>query len=143
MKKKTVDYILTVAGLLIAGTGLYLVKSIADPRGFLLALPFVLIGVGCGMFGHGMGDLISIRALKNSPDIQKQLQIERQDERNVAIANRAKAKAFDVMTFVFGALMLTFALMKVELTAVLLLVFAYLLVEGYSVFYLVKYQKEM
>ena len=56
---------------------------------------------------------------------------------------RAKAKAYDMMTFVLGALMLSFALMGVELTAVLLLVFAYLFVHSYAVYYRFKYDKEM
>ena len=32
------------------------------------------------------------------------LEIAQKDERNVAIANCAKGKAFDMMTFLFGAL---------------------------------------
>ena len=39
--------------------------------------------------------------------------------------------------------MLSFALMDVELTAILLLVGAYLLVVGISVYYYVRYDKEM
>ena len=39
------------------------------------------------------------------------------------------------MTFVFGALMIAFALMGVDMIAVLLLVFAYLFVQGYAIYY--------
>lgn len=39
--------------------------------------------------------------------------------------------------------MLSFVLMDVELTAILLLVGAYLLVVGISVYYYVRYDKEM
>ena len=63
--------------------------------------------------------------------------------RYVAIANRAKAKAHDMMVFVFGALMLAFTLMGTDMTSVLLLVFAYLFVIGYAVYYRCKYDKEM
>ena len=65
------------------------------------------------------------------------------DERNQAIADRAKGKAFDRMTFVYAALMLTFALMEVELAAVLLLVAAYLFVEFSAVDYRCKLEKQM
>lgn len=65
------------------------------------------------------------------------------DERNIAIANRAKGKAFDRMTFVFGALMVSFALMGVDMIAVLLLVFAYLLVHGYAIYYRFRLEQEM
>ena len=34
---------------------------------------------------------------------------------NIAISNRAKAKAFDALKFVFGALMVSFALMGIGL----------------------------
>ena len=90
-----------------------------------------------------MGNIMSKRALKNHPDIQRQIEIEKKDERNIAIGSRAKAKAFDIMVFVFGALMVSFAMMGVELVAVLLLVFAYLLVIGCGVYYRCKYDKEM
>lgn len=47
------------------------------------------------------------------------------------------------MTFVFGALMLAFALMGVDMVATLLLVFAYLFVHGYAIYYRCKYNEEM
>lgn len=143
MNRTTLNYIVTVLGLMLLGVGLYLIKIIAEPQGVMLALPYVCIGVGCGTFGHGLGEIISRRAIKNHPEIEKQIEIDKQDERNVAIANRAKSKAYDMMIFVFGALILTFALMGVDMVDVLLLVFAYLFVVGYSIFYRVKFDKEM
>lgn len=72
--------------------------------------------------------MISARAIRNSPDLQKKMNIEKNDERNILLANTAKGKAFDMMTYVFGALMVSFALMEVDWTAILLLVFAYIFV---------------
>jgi len=105
-------------------------------------LPFVCIGVGCGLFGHGMGDMISERAIRSNPKLRRKLEIEKNDERNIAIANRAKGKAFDMMTFVFGALMLSFALMGVDMIAVLLLVFSYLFVHGSALYYRFKFERK-
>ncbi len=90
-----------------------------------------------------MGNIISNKVLNNSPEIKRQLEINVKDERNVAIANCAKAKAYDMMTFVFGALMISFAIMGVEMREVLLLVFAYLFVQGYAIYYRSKYDKVM
>ena len=90
-----------------------------------------------------MGNLLSERAVRKDPELKKQLDIEKKDERNIAIADRAKGKAFDMMTFVSGALMVSFALMDVAMAPLLLLVFAYLLVHGYSIYYRVKIEKEM
>ena len=106
-------------------------------------LPYLCIGVGCGLFGQGAGELLAARAVKGDPALQRRLEVERADERNRAIADRAKGKAFDRMTFVYGALMLTFALMEVELAAVLLLVAAYLFVEFSVVYYRCKLEKQM
>jgi len=142
MRAKT-DYIVTSIGIILLAAGLYLVKTLPDPRGLLLTLPYIFVGFGCGIFGHGMGNILSRKLTKNDPDIQKKLEIEKNDERNIAIANRAKAKAYDMMTFVFGALMVSFALMGIDMTAVLLLVFVYLFVHGYGIYYRIKYDKEM
>ncbi len=143
MKKYRLDYFVAAIGILLLGAGLVLVKILSEPQGAIRGLPYICIGVGCGIFGHGVGNIIGRKAVKNNPDIQKQLEIDKKDERNIAIASRAKAKAFDMMIFVFGVLMIAFALMGVDLAAVLLLVFAYLLVIGYDVYYRFKYDKEM
>lgn len=143
MKKIFNSYIITALGLLLLGIGLYLIKTVADPQGVMEALPYVLVGIGCGSFGQGMGNLISGKVLKGHPDIEKQMEIERKDERNIAIGNKAKAKAYDLMIYVFGALLLSFALMGVGMAPILLLDFAYLFVIGYGVYYRVKYDKEM
>ncbi len=143
MKKRVTDYLIAAVGLLLLGAGLFLLKTVSVPQGVMRALPYVLVGVGCGAFGGGLGNLISRKAMQNSPDIQKRKEIAQNDERNVAIANRAKAKAYDRMVFVFGALMLAFALMGVDTAAVLLLVAAYLFVIGCGVYYRCKYDREM
>ena len=90
-----------------------------------------------------MGNAISDRAIRNEPNLQKRMNIEKNDERNIMIANKAKGKAFDMMTYIFGALMVSFALMDVDMTPLLLLVFAYLLVHGFSIYYRIKFDKEM
>ena len=69
----------------------------------------------------------------------RKMNIEKNDERNIMIANKAKGKAFDMMTYIFGALMVSFALMDVDMTALLLLVFAYLFVHGFSIYYRIKF----
>ena len=143
MKSKIKNYATLIMGLLLLAVSLYLIKTSNDPQGIMRTLPYVCIGIGCGLFGHGMGNVVSERAINSYPELKRQLDIEKNDERNVAIANRAKGKAFDMMTFVFGALMLSFALMGIDMVAVLLLVFAYLLVHGFALYYRFKFDKEM
>ena len=143
MKSKITNHATIIIGLLLLAVSLYLIKTSNDPQGIMRTLPYVCIGIGCGLFGHGMGNVISERAINSYPDLKRQLDIEKNDERNGAIAHRAKGKAFDMMTFVFGALMLSFALMGIDMVAVLLLVFAYLLVHGFALYYRFKFDKEM
>ncbi len=142
-QKKMIDYITVSIGLALLAVGLYLIKSLTDPKGVMLAFPYLAIGIGCGTFGHGMGNIIQRGALKGHPEIAKQIAIDQNDERNIAVGNRAKAKAHDMMVFVFGALMLSYALMGVGILPLLLLVGSYLFVIFYGIYYRVKYDKEM
>ena len=71
------------------------------------------------------------------------MEIDKNDERNIAISNQAKARAYDAMLYVFGALMISLACMGCNVTIVLLLVAAYLSVVGCFLFYHNRYQKEM
>ena len=143
MKKHTLQTVLGILGLAMLAFGLYLAKTSTATAGILLTLPYVLVGIGCGLFGQGMGGVIERSVLKKHPELIKQKEIEVNDERNQQISNRAKAKAYDVMVFVFGAMMVALALMNVDLAVVLLVVFAYLFVIGSGVYYRVKFEKQL
>ena len=143
MKKYTLQTVLGILGLAMLVCGLYLVKTTDATEGILMTLPYVLIGIGCGLCGQGMGGVIERSVLKKHPELIKQKEIEVNDERNQQISNRAKAKAYDMMVFVFGALMIALALMNVDLAVVLLVVFSYLFVVGSGVYYRVKFEKEL
>ena len=141
--KHAVRNMIIILGLVLLAVGLYLMIAIRDPQGIMLTLPYICLGVVCGLLGHGMGDYVSQRALRNNPEKQRTLQIDSTDERSIAIRNRAKGKVFDIMNYVFGALLLVFALMRIDFRAVLLLVFAYLFADGIFLYYCVKFNKEM
>ena len=141
MKNNSVkSAIMTVVGLIVLVAGLLFVKILDIGN---LAAPYLCIGFGCGVFGQGLGELITRWSEKGHPEIVRQREIEQNDERNIALRNRAQAKAYRIMIPVFGALFLAFGLMNVELRVILLLVAAYLYICGCSVFYSVKYRKEM
>lgn len=132
-------WIISLLGLAAVVAGFILARMGAG----IAPLPYVLLGVGCGAFGWGAGELLKRRAVEGDPEIEKRLRIEQQDERNRTIADRAKARAYDAALYIFSALMLCFALMQVELAVILLLVGAYLLVVGVSIYYYVKYNREL
>lgn len=140
--KKSMYYI-TVIGFVLFAIGLFLIKAVTENQGILKILPYMLVGLGCGIFGHGMGAILERQAVKKSPEIKKQMDIDRKDERNIAIANQAKARAYDMMLFAYGALMMALALMGTDIAIILLLVFAYIFVVGCDIYYFRKFDKEM
>ena len=138
MKRNAFHILLVLAGLAAMLAGLFWARAVPD------AVPaYLCLGLGAGALGHGAGALLQRAALKDAPDIQRRIEIEAADERNIALANRAKAKAYDAMIYIFSAVMLVFALMRVDWAAVLLLVAAYLAVVGVGIYYRCKYDKEM
>ncbi len=143
MKGKWIGWGAVALGALMAGAGIWMAREFAQAQGLMAALPYVLIGLGCGAFGYGAGAAANAMVARRYPDVARDKEIEEKDERNVAIANRAKARALDSMYYVFGALMVALALMGTDMKVILLLVAAYLFVAGSMVYYLCRYQKEM
>ncbi|KNY27050.1 hypothetical protein [Pseudobacteroides cellulosolvens] len=133
----------SLIGFLILAAGAVLGKLTKDTQGIIGTLPYILIGVGSGVFGQNLGTVFNIYAMKKAPQVAKQREIEEMDERNIAINNKAKAKAYDLMVMVFGALMVAFALSKVDWVVVLAIVIAYLFVVFSNVYFISRYQKEM
>lgn len=132
--------------LLILGLGLLVAGAIVMKMDLLegmKALPGVMIGVGAGLFGHSSGSLIQERVLKGSPEEARRIQIEQTDERNIAISNQAKGRAFDVMGYVYAALMLALVLMGADFMVILLMVVAYLIPYGVLIYELTRLHKEM
>lgn len=142
MKKKK-NYIIAAGGLEAAVIALLMYKFIDSPGTALKIIICFLIGAGCIVFGHGVDKLLTEQALKNDPDVQRELAIAETDERNVMIRNKAKAKAFDVMRYVLGALLLAFGFMGIDIAFLLLFAAAYIFVIGTGVFLQYKYEKEM
>ena len=143
MTGKRKDVVMIVAGLVLLVAGVVLAVTIKEPEGVMRYLPFLCIGYGCGIFGGGMGSLNGKSILEKKPEAKKQKDIAEKDERNLVIGYRAKAKAYDMMVFMFGALIISFVLMETGIVPVVMLVCAQLLILGYGLYYRIKYEKEM
>ena len=143
MKEKIRDSLIIVLGIVLLATGIVFLKVVDEPQGIMQVLSYIGIGFGCGLFGGGIGDLVGHIALEKNPQAKKMQEIEEKDERNQMIGCRAKAKAFDMMMYVFGILMIAFAMIGMEVAPVLMLVCAYLFVIGYGIYYRFKFEKEM
>ena len=126
-----------VIGAAVVALGLYLMSRMSA------ALPGVLIGLGSGALGFGLSGVFSGLVMEKHPDVARQVAVEEQDERNIAVNNRAKARAYDVMIYVFGALMVAYALMNADLAVILMLIGAYLLIVACCVGFAAHYHKTM
>lgn len=140
--KKGKYYIITIIGALLFAAGLYLIKTISNPLGIMKTAPYLCIGIGCGMFGHGLGNIINKMAIKKHPALAKQIEIDTKDERNIMIGNTAKSKGYDMMTYVFAALLLAYSLMGASFTIIIPFVIAYLFVQFYAIYHRIKIDKE-
>ena len=134
---------LAVVGLIIFAVGLALIKLLPDSDGILKILPYVFVGVGSGIFGSNLGTALKNKSMLKNPQAAKQMEIEQKDERNQAISNKAKARAYDLMIFVYAGILLAFTFMEVGIYVILTLVGVYLFFIFSNVYYLTKYHKEM
>jgi hypothetical protein len=137
-------YILNaVAGLVIVLIGIVILLLLKEPKGIFESLPFVCIGVGSGIFGGSMGTIIKNKKITNDPKLARQIEINLKDERNQIIDDKAKARAYDLMIYVYAAMLLVFALLHVNTFVILTLVAVYLFFIFAKLCCLVKYHKEM
>ena len=136
MKRKG-SALVAVMGAAVVALGLYLMKAVDGP------LAGVCIGLGAGALGLGLSGVFSALVARKHPEVARQVAIEERDERNIAVQHRAKARAYDMMIYVFGVLMLSYALMNANLTVILMLVGAYLLIVACCIGFLVHYNKTM
>jgi hypothetical protein len=130
-------------GVIMFVIGLYVLLVEGISRDNLISLPFVLIGIGSGVFGAGMGEVLKTKAIKEDPVNSKRIEIEQKDERNTAIANKARAKSYSFTIILFAAVILLFTLLQADTKIVLVLVAAYIAsVVSFPIYYS-KLNKEM
>ena len=143
MKYKGLNIGILFGGLLLIAAGIYLLLTTDSLQGVMLTLPYVCIGLGSGLFGQGAGGLISAHEIRKNPQRARSISIEKNDERNITVIRRAKAKSWDIMVYTFGVLILAIVLIGAPVPVVLLLVAAYLFIIGCEQYYVIRYNKEM
>ena len=73
--KTTKNIVAVCIGILLAAAGLFLLK--AEPQNREMSLPYICIGVGCGVFGYGAGELLAQCALRKDPQLLRQIEVEK------------------------------------------------------------------
>ena len=138
MLKKTSFYVyklLLGIGLIVTGF-LFRAEEVKNISG-------VLIGIGLSLFGSSLYYLYTKYFQQKHPEIKKQLEIEFNDERNKIIQNRAKARAADITQWFILGLAYVMLLFDYPLWLFGITVGIFLLYYLISIYFAVKYQKEM
>ena len=63
--------------------GILMDKNSETSNQVLATIPYLLIGLGCGIFGHFMGNIMKYFSTRNNEELERQIEIEKKDERNI------------------------------------------------------------
>ncbi len=145
MKNKSIViyFVYSLIGFMMMASFFILHKLTRNTQGIIYNLPFVLFAIGFSVFIQNITNISNIRAMKREPLLAKQKENDEKDERNIAIKDRAKAKAFDFMLLTFGALIMLLFLILINQTIVHLFVIVYVLGVVSYFYFMNKYNKEM
>lgn len=142
-KNITKDCLLTFLGVGLVAVGFLLHKNSVSTDKMMVTIPYIFIGIGCGIFGHFMGYVIKYFSTKNHEELERQIQIDKNDERNILLAEKSKAKAYDLMIYLFAAMLIIFSLMGVDKFAILMIVAIYLSIHIYALYWRSKFENKM
>lgn len=103
----------------------------------------ILLGTGAGVIGASIAKLYTINLEKKNPDMIKENEIELQDERNVLILQRAKAKSADITQWLIMMIAYLEIFVNAPLWIILLTVGIFVLYNIIQIYYINKFNKEM
>jgi len=125
---------------LIMGIALILIFLIGD---FPKNINGLFLGIGAGIIGMSISNLVAIFYFKNNPDKAIIEEIEYSDERNVLIRYRAKATVGDIIQWTIIIAAYISIVMKSELWVTLCLVAVFVWKKILEFYFINKYQKEI
>ena len=135
MQKKSTFYItaLSISIIMIIGSLFVDLNSLSG----------LLLGTGAGVFGANIAKLYFINLEKKNPDIAKENEIELQDERNILILQRAKAKSADIIQWLIMLIAYLEIFVNAPLWIILLTISVFVLYNIIQAYYINKFNKEM
>lgn len=137
------NILLSFLGVVLVALGLYIYQKTLGMDKTVVVIPYIFIAIGCGIFGHFTGYLIQHYSTKNNEELKRQIEIEKNDERNILIAEKSKAKAYDLMIYLFAAMLIIFSLMGADKLQILVLVAIYLSLQIYALYWKSKFESRM
>lgn len=136
-EKKTLFILGLIAGLIVQFIGIYTGAE------HLKMISGVCIGIGCVLFSLSINGLYRLSYEKEFPEAVRQEKIEQQDERNIQIRNRAKARTSDISRWVIIGIGWLNFLLSGPLWITLALIGVFVLIYLMDCCYMDKYQREM
>ena len=135
MQKKSTFYItaLSISIIMIIGSLFVDLNSLSG----------LLLGTGAGVIGASIAKLYFISLEKKNPDMIKENEIELQDERNVLIRQRAKAKSADITQWLIMIIAYLEIFVNAPLWIILLTVGIFVLYNIIQIYYINKFNNEM
>lgn len=137
------NILLSFLGVVLVALGLYIYQKNVGMDKTVVVIPYIFIAIGCGILGHFTGNLIQYYSTKNNEELKRQIEIEKNDERNILIAEKSKAKAYDLMIYLFAAMLIIFSLMGADKLQILVLVAIYLSLQIYALYWRSKFESRM
>lgn len=135
MKNKKIPTVLVLIGTVLNFLALWLmISNRADGN-----LTGVLFGIGSGLIGVGISKIFEKAVYRKRPELYKKVTIEQNDERNIAIKNKAQAKAGTILMYLNFILVIVMVACKIPLWAILSLVSINLIYSFCVVFFINKF----
>lgn len=137
------NILLSFLGVVLVAVGLFIYQKTLGMDKTVVVIPYIFIATGCGILGHFTGNLIQYYSTKGNEELKRQIEIEKNDERNVLIAEKSKAKAYDLMIYLFAAMLIIFSLMGADKLQLVVLVAIYLSLQIYALYWKSKFESRM
>lgn len=137
MKDKKMLYMI-IAGIAVILCGICLLLSDKSNDG----IQGLLFGIGSGLLGAGIADVISKNMYRKNPELYKKITIEKNDERNIDIKNKAQAKAGIILMYLNFILAMVMGFYKIDLWAILSLILINLIYSFCIIFFINKFNKQ-
>lgn len=138
MSKKALYLGQLILGAVLLAVGFFVFKGETAK-----AVSGISLGLGCGLLGMGGANVWMLRFRQTHPDETKQAEIERTDERNIMILNKAKAKSADIIQWFIVGVVYLLILIDAPLWLILTTVGVFVLKYALEFYLMYKYQKEL
>lgn len=135
--KKLIIFMILFSMILILSAAWLMLSGKADD-----SITGILFGIGSGLFGVGIACIFENYFYKNNPKLYEKKIIEQNDERNISINNKAKAKSGTLIMYLNFILAMVMSVLHIEVWAVLSVLLIGLLYPLLTSFLIVKYNNQ-